>query len=107
MLGGGVDAATLDSQRVSKQGHRHTCIDAGRHASTLNPPNGASSNHIGFGWPVAVPRTLPFSSVAMRLGPVWPARYTRVSALRSVSLLCVVLGGGGVFRRDKRIIINR
>ena len=30
----------------------------------------ASSIHIGFGWPVADLLTLPFSSVAMRLGPV-------------------------------------
>ena len=31
-------------------------------------------------------------------GRYWPARYTRVSALRGVSLVCVVLGGGRVFR---------
>jgi len=69
--------------------------DKGRWAR-LGPPIGASSIHIGFGWPVAVPLTLPFSSVAMRLGPVLAGPvHSRVSALRGVSLLCVVLGGGG------------
>jgi len=34
----------------------------------------------------------------MRLGPVLAVRYTRMSALRGVSLLCVVLEEGGAPR---------
>jgi len=49
---------------------------------------------------VAVPLTLPFSSVAMRVGPVLAGPVQSCSALRGVSLLCVVLGGG-VFRGIK------
>jgi len=49
--------------------------------------------------------TLPYSSVAMRLGPVLAGPvHSRVSALRGVSLLCVVLGGGGGVSGGKTII---
>jgi len=59
-------------------------------------PIGASSVHIGFGWLVAVPLTLPFSSVAMRLGPV-PAGpvHSCVGAAGRFAAVCCVRGGGG------------
>ena len=55
----------------------------------------ASSIHISFGWPVAVPLTLPFSSVAMRLrlvpaGPV----HSCVGAAGRFAAVCCVRGGG-------------
>ena len=61
--------------------------------------------HIGFGWPVAVPRTLPFSSVAMRLRPV-PAGpvHSCVGAAGRFAAVCCVRGGG--VPRDKIIIIS-
>ena len=70
-----------------------------------SPPIGASSVHVGFGWPVAVPLTLPFSSVATRLGPV-PAGpvHSCVGAAGRFAAVCYVRGGGGV-PRDKIIII--
>jgi len=61
----------------------------------LSPPIGASSIHIAFGWPVAVPLTLPFSSVAMRLEPV-PAGpvHSCVGAAGRFAAVCCVRGGG-------------
>ena len=43
--------------------------DAATPLESVYPLFGLSSVHIGFGWPVAVLLTLPFSLVAMRLGP--------------------------------------
>jgi len=55
---------------------------------------GASSIHIGFGWPVAVPLTLPFSSVAMRLGPVLASPiHSCVGAAGRFAAVCCVRGG--------------
>jgi len=72
----------------------------------MSPPIGASSIHIGFGWPVAVPLTLPFASVAMRLGPVLAGPvHSCVGAAGRFAAVCCVGGGGGV-PRDKIIIIN-
>jgi len=67
----------------------------------MSPPIGASYIHIiGFGWPVAVPLTLPFSSVGVRLGPV-PAGpvYSCVGAAGRFAAVCCVRGG--VFRGIK------
>ena len=60
----------------------------------MSPPIGASSIHIGFGWPVAVPLTLPFSLVAMRLGPV-PAGpvHSCVGVAERFAAVCCVRGG--------------
>jgi len=67
----------------------------------MSPPIGASSSiHIGFGWPTAVPLTLPLPSVAMRLGPV-PAGpvHSCVGAAGRFAAVCCVRGG--VFRGMK------
>jgi len=64
----------------------------------MSPPIGASSIHIGFGWPVAVPLTLPFASVAMRLGPVLAGPvHSCVGAAGRFAAVCCVRGGGGVW----------
>jgi len=59
----------------------------------------ASSIHIGFGWPVAVPLTLPFSSVAMRHGPVPadPAHSCVGAAAGAGRFAAVCCVRGGVF----------
>jgi len=57
---------------------------------------GESSIHIGFGWPVAVLLTLPFSSVAMRLGPVMAGPvHSCVGAAGRFAAVCGAGGGGG------------
>jgi len=61
-----------------------------------NRDRGASSFiHIGLGWPVAAPLTLPFSLVAMRLGPVLagPEHSCVGAAGRFAAVWC--WGGGG------------
>ena len=59
------------------------------------PPIRAGSIHIGFGWPVAVLLTLPFSSVAMRLGPVLAGPvHSCVGAAGRFAAVCCVRGGG-------------
>ena len=75
---------------------RHIYIiahDLAAHIYT-SPPIGASFIHIGFGSPIAVPLTLPFSSVAMRLGPV-PAGpvHSCVGAAGRFAAMCCVRGG--------------
>jgi len=55
---------------------------------------GASSIHIGFGWPIAVLLTLPFSSVAVRLGPVLAGPvHSCVGAAGRSAAVCCVRGG--------------
>ena len=58
-------------------------------------PIGASSIHIGFCWPVAVPLTLPVSSVAMRLGPVLAGPVHSCVGAAGRFAGCVLLRGGG------------
>jgi len=62
----------------------------------MSPPFGfgASTIHIGFGWPVAVPLTLPFSLVAVRLGPVLAGPvHSCVGAAGHSAAVCCVWGG--------------
>jgi len=61
--------------------------------------------HIGFSWPVAVLLTLPFYSVAVRLGPVLAGPvHSCVGAAGRSAAVCCVRGEGGP--RDKLIIIG-
>jgi len=71
----------------------------------MSPPIaiGASSIHIGFGWPVAVPLTLAFSSVAMRLGPVLAGRPGTLVCRRCGVFRCCCCVRGGVFRGIKSL----
>ena len=83
--------------RAAAEGRRAECVcEAESELESVS--GGASSMHIGFGWPVAVLRTLPFSSVAMRLGPVLagPVHSCVGAAGRFAAVCCV---RGGVLRR--------